>query len=487
MTQSTPSLDQASASQAAELVRSKQVSALELTERALNRLDAEQPRLNAFTYVLREQALERAREADEALARGREVGPLHGVPIHVKESFAVAGQPCTWGMPELSDARPARNAEVVARLLGAGAVLLGGTNVPRGLADLQCTNPIHGTTRNPFDVSRTSGGSSGGSAAALAAGIGHLSMGSDLGGSIRIPAHFCGVYGHKPTLDLVSSLGHAPGGTYGSPGFSSFLGVAGPMARSAEDLLVALRVVAGPVAWEAKAWRWELPAPRAQRLQDFRVGYVLDDPLSPPTSEVRAELERVIAMLGKAGVQLVPGWPERSLFAELVDSYRFLLHAFVFSMMPPAAQEAQRAQLAGHDNAYTRAAFASFAEWQPRNLERVVQRARWQKHFDSVDVFLCPTTFCSAFAHDPSEPVQQRRIASSTGERNYGDLLPWIAPATFTGCPATTAPIGLASDGLPVGIQIIGPFGEDATPIAFAALLARELGGFVPPRASAAA
>lgn len=211
-----------------------------MTRRIFQRTDRYNPQLNAFVYQLREEALAQAKKADEAQASGRSLGVFHGVPIHVKESFGVAGHPSTWGFPQLRNSKAERNSVVVERLLGEGAVLLGATNVPVALWDWQSHNPVYGTTNNPWDLKKTPGGSSGGSAAALAAGLGYLSVGSDIGGSIRVPSHFCGVYGHKPTLDLVSMQGHAPDGGYGNPGFSTLLAVAGPMARSAADLLAAL-------------------------------------------------------------------------------------------------------------------------------------------------------------------------------------------------------------------------------------------------------
>jgi amidase len=268
--------------QAAEAIRTKRISSVELTRHVFERIERFNPALNAFAYQLKEDALVRAARADEALLRHQSLGPLHGVPVSVKESFAVAGRPCTWGLPPFRDSRAPQNAAVVDRLLGAGAVLVGATNVPVNLADWQSYNPIYGITNNPWDLNRTPGGSSGGSAAALAAGLGYLSVGTDIGGSIRVPSHFCGIYGHKPTLDLVSQSGHQPGGAPSAPGFSTLLAVAGPMARSASDLLVALRVLGGPESWDAKAWRWELPPARGGNLTEFRVGYVLDDLMAPP-------------------------------------------------------------------------------------------------------------------------------------------------------------------------------------------------------------
>jgi amidase len=179
---------------------------------------------------LRDEALAQAKSADEKQARGESLGVFHGVPVHVKESFAIAGRPCTWGLTAFRDSKAPRNAAVVDRLIGAGAVLIGSTNVPVDLADWQSYNPIYGTTNNPWDVKRTPGGSSGGTAAALAAGLGYLSLGSDIGGSIRVPSHFCGIYGHKPTLDLVAESSSLPGGQPALPGFSTLLAVGGPMA-----------------------------------------------------------------------------------------------------------------------------------------------------------------------------------------------------------------------------------------------------------------
>jgi hypothetical protein len=199
-------LDFASALQAAEAIRQKRVSSVELTKRVFERIDKYNPQLNAFAYQLRDDAMAQAKKADEAQAQGRSLGVFHGVPIHVKESYGVAGHPCTWGLPPMRDSKAPQNSDVVQKLLGTGAELIGATNVPVGLGDWQTYNPIYGTTNNPWDVKRTPSGSSGGTAAALAAGLGYLSMGSDIGGSIRVPASFCGLFGHKPTLARVLNL-----------------------------------------------------------------------------------------------------------------------------------------------------------------------------------------------------------------------------------------------------------------------------------------
>lgn len=470
-----------SALEAAEAIRDKKISSVELTLHTFERIERYNPALNAFVYQLKDSALAQAQKADDAIARKEATGVFHGVPIQVKESFAVAGQPCTWGIPAFKDSRPPQNSAVVDRLLGAGAVLVGATNVPVNLSDWQSYNPVYGSTNNPWDVNRTPGGSSGGAAAALAAGLGHLSVGSDIGGSIRIPSHFCGIYGHKPTLDLVSLRGHLPGGMSTPPGFSTLLAVAGPMARNAGDLLAALKILGGPEGWDAKAWKWDLPPARRQKLSDFRVGYVLDDPIAPLAPDVRAVLEKTVENLGRTGAKLKPGWPAGFQPAPMLETYRYMLFAFFISRSPEPVQNSLRAEFERIAGAAAAEALASAPYWQEQNMRRLGYRAHWQAYFEKVDVFLCPVTFTAAFPHDHTEPQSARRISTASGPRNYMEGLNWMGAASLTGCPATVAPAGRTEAGLPVGLQIMGPYWEDATTIAFADLLARDFGGFTPP------
>lgn len=464
-----------SAVEAASAIRAKKVSSAELTALAFSRIDTHDGKLNSFVYQLREQASAAAKAADAALAQGKTLGPLHGVPIHVKESFGVAGKPCTWGIPQFSGAIAERNSVAVERLLRAGAVLLGATNVPVDLQDLQSFNPIYGVTNNPWDVKRTPGGSSGGSAAALAAGLGHLSIGSDIGGSIRHPANFCGVFGHKPTLDLVPMEGHLPGGRVNSPGFSTLLAVAGPMARSADDLIAALKVLGGPVGPESRAMHWSMAAPRHEQLRDFRVGYVLEDPYCPVASDVKAVLEQAVRAAEKAGAKLTAGWPAGMQLERTVETYWFLLMAFTISVAPPQIQEILRKETG--DSPRARGLRADFVTWQQYNLRRLGARQMWESYFANVDVFLSPVSFTAAFPHDHSKPMEARRIPTAEGPRAYMDILNHISPATLSGCPATVAPVGLTASGLPVGMQVMGAYYDDATPITFAGLLTREMGG----------
>jgi amidase len=475
-------VDFGSAVDAAAAIRARKISSLELTEYTFRKIDAYQPQLNAFVYQLREEALAAAKNADEALARNEATGPLHGVPISVKESFGVQGQSCTWGVPAFKDAKAARNSVAVRRLLDAGAVLLGGTNVPLLLMDCQSFNDIYGTSNNPWDLSRTPGGSSGGSAAALAAGLGFFSVGSDIGGSIRTPSALCGIYGHKPTLDIVNLIGHAPGGLQNSPGFSTLLAVAGPMARSAEDLEVGLQILAGPEPPASKAFGWTLPAARHESLKDYRVGYILEDPAVPVSAETKSVLEAAIRSCDRAGATVKPGWPERFRFVELLDTYFYMLGAFDFSLTPPDRQRHLREILEKRSDPTAKGSLSTFAEWQTRNLKRLAYRALWQEYFESVDVFLLPTAMTTAFPHDHSPRATRTIPTPEGGSQPMMDLLTYISPATLTGCPATTAPAGLSKSGLPVGLQIVGPYLEDATPIRFAQLLAREIGGFQSPK-----
>lgn len=473
-------LDFFSALDAAAAIKLKKVSSVELTRRTFERIDKYNPKLNAFAYQLRDRALAEAHKADDAVARKKQLGAFHGVPFCVKECFAVEGEPDTWGIPALKNSKAPANSAAVDRLLNAGGILTGGTNVPYELMDWQSYNDIYGTTNNPWDITRTPGGSSGGSAAALAAGLTYLSVGSDIGGSLRIPADFCGIFSHKPTIDLVSTRGMIPGGYPGSKGFSTDLAVAGPMARSARDLMAALELLGGPDGYDQKAWSWKLPPPRKRMLKDFRVGFAIETPLASPTSDVKPLLEATVAAIDRAGAQLKPGWPPQYTLEEALENYQFLLAAFTFSTSPKQEQQQDLQQMPAN-TPFGAGYRGSHADWLQQRFKQLSYRAMWQSYFEQVDVFLMPVSFTVAMKHDHSEPMFKREIETVDGKRPYMDLLPWMGTATLTGCPASVAPIGRTTSGLPVGIQIMGPFWEDATPIAFAELLAKEIGGFVPP------
>jgi amidase len=454
----------ATAADTSAAVRKKKISARELLNITFDRIDRHNPSLNAVVWQCREQALARAKQADNALARGKSTGTLHGVPVTIKESFAYRRSPNTWGLPALKDVTSPRTAVAVERLESAGAIVIGKTNLPVMLADYQSYNPIYGATNNPWDLARTPGGSTGGGAAAVAAGFGSLTIGSDLSGSTRIPAHFCGVYGHKPSLGLVSDAGHQPGPWDGSPGPPMDLAVVGILARGARDLALALNVLGGPNGDERKAWTWRMPGPRHRRLTDFRIGYMFDDEAAPVASDIRKLYDSAIRELKRTGARVEHGWPPGVDPQAQLKTFQYLLLAFVNADVNAPQQE-------------------SHARWLQETQRRLVFRALWQKYFERYDVFLLPTTFTAAFPHDRSEPIFKRAVDMPGGKQPYLALGSWIASATLGGLPATVAPVGLTDTGLPAGLQIVAPMWEDGTSIEFAALLTDVIGGFSPPPA----
>lgn len=476
----------ASALEAARAIRGREISSSELTKLLLGRIERLNPMLNAIVTLAKDEALARARAADEALARGESWGPFHGVPCTVKDTFEVAGVRTTSGSTSLANYIPQRDADVAARFRAAGAIILGKTNVPEFAGDWQSYNDVFGTTNNPWDLARTPGGSSGGEAAALAAGLTYVSVGSDIGGSIRVPAHFCGVYGHKPTLNVVSREGHVPPLPGSPPQGPTDLPVAGPMARSAADLKTALEVLGGPTAEDAVAYRWSLPPARGTRLADYRIGFVLDDAHCRLSSDVAKVLAETVEQFRKAGARLEEGWPKGVDPGAQFETYHYLLDSFfAFRMRDDQEEEMRkRAQIqdGSHEAFEARVMTAPHKYFQAAVRQRMAARVVWQDYFRTHDAFLMPTAFVPAFLHDRSQPMEKRTLPTPEGPRPYSDLLFWMTFATLTGLPATTAPVGLTREGLPVGIQILGPYLEDATPIDIAGKLADVTGGFTPPK-----
>jgi amidase len=483
-----PALDFRTAKDLVALLQARQVSAVELLDRAIARIEAYDGKLNAVVVRDFERAHAAAVEADEALARG-DRRPLLGVPMTVKECANIAGLPTTWGIPGTERIPVTGDAVAVARLKAAGAVVLGKTNVPLNLADWQSYNEIYGTTNNPWDPGRTPGGSSGGAAAALAAGYVPLELGTDAGGSLRAPASFCGIFAHKPTYGIVPVRGIAPPG---SPSLSVpvqvDLGVAGPMARSGGDLALALDVIAGPDDADALAYRLMLPPPRHTDLKDFRVLVVDEHPLLPTAGTVRSALDGVAKRLAKIGVKVARTSPLLPDLALIGRVYTQLWMAIVGGDLPDdvyARQQSAAATLPpdaiGLAAIGLRGRVTSHREWIRTDRIRTGIADRWRRFFGAWDVVLCPVMPTPAFAHDHSDR-NARRITVDGAEVPYGDQTMWISIATLTGLPATAMPIGLSNEGLPFGMQIIGPRLEDRTTIAFAELVEREFGGFaVPP------
>lgn len=470
----------------AEAIRNREVGSRELLDLFLSRIERLGGDVNAVVTLDVERARAQADEADEAAARDEFFGPLHGLPITIKDSIETARLRTTSGYEPLTAHVPEANAVAVQRLVEAGAIVFGKTNLPTLAGDAQSYNPIFGVTRNPWDLARTPGGSSGGSAAALAAGLTGLELGSDIAGSVRHPANWCGVYAHKPTHGIIPNRGHIPG----PPGALSEvdLAVLGPMARAPEDLDLALDIMAGPLPDRATAWSLALPPPRHEELADYRVAVWLDDAACPVDDEVKACLTRTVEALRSAGVTVRENVRPPIAFGDMVRTYQQLLFP-LFLAGVPEAEIAQLREVAaslpdddGPVARMARFAMLSHREWLLAHEERERLRRLCAAYFRDVDVLLCPVDPCVAIPHDHREPMGLRTITVNGAERPYMDVIGWITLATMAHLPATVAPVGLTPAGLPVGMQIVGPYLEDRTPIDFACHLADLLGPApVPP------
>ena len=473
-----------SATQLAAAIRRKKLGCLELLDLYLARVEKYDGRLNAVVVRDCERARARAQAADRALGKRQPWGPLHGVPMTIKESYDVAGLPTTWGVPDYKNRIAKTNALAVDRLLAAGAVLFGKTNVPLYLGDWQSFNAIYGTTNNPWDVTRAPGGSSGGSAAALAAGLTGLEAGSDIGSSIRNPAHFCGVYGHKPTWGIVPRDGQA----LPWQGAPVDIDVVGPLARSADDLELALSVMAGPDAIEARGWQLRLERPARKRLRDFKVALMLDTPKIAVDREVQDRLRALGDFLRTQKVKVDDRARPAIDPVEAFAVYTRLLRSATSDRQTDAEFEKNQGLargLAPDDQSYyaraTRAAVLSHRDWLAANEARHRMRRAWAEFFTSYDLLLCPVASTAAFKHDQQGTRFDRTLVVNGKKVLVTDHLFW---AGFTGAfflPSTAAPCGFAPSGLPVGVQIVGPQYGDLTCLAFARLLEREFQAFVPP------
>jgi len=475
-----------SATKQMEALRRRGISAVELLDSAVQRIERLDGRVNAVVVRDFERARAAARVADDTLKSG-DRRPLLGIPMTVKESFNVAGLPTTWGFPEARGFVPVEDAVAVQRLRAAGAIIIGKTNIATAVSDWQSFNAVYGTTTNPWDVSRSPGGSSGGSAAALAAGFVPLEIGSDLRGSIRVPAHYCGVYGHKPTHGIIPLRGHVPPGAEAVP-IKPDLAVAGPLARCAGDLALAMEVLADPDDDDRAGVNLNLPAPRHGRLQDYRVLVLREHPLIPTSTETGDALNRMADQLARAGAKvsgestLLPDLEQTAstytkLFfssaaaywpAEKYDRFKIMATTTPANIDEPAIRRA-------------RAAVLSHRDWVLADQVRVSLRKRWHDLFRAFDVVLCPTMPTPAFAHDHQPDHGARRILVDGAELRYEDQDPWLTLASLADLPSTVAPIAQSKSGLPIGMQIIGPYLGDRTSIAFADLAEREFGGFSAP------
>lgn len=436
------------ATQLALSIRERQTSSVEVVEAYLARIAERNPALNAIVTLDAEGALSRAAECDAALARGEMWGPLHGVPMTLKDGHSTAGMRTTCGYPPLAEYVPTEDGTVAARLNEAGAIILGKTNVSPLLGDIQSDNAIFGRTNNPYDLERTPGGSSGGAAAALAAFMTPLEIGSDMAGSIRIPAHFCGLFGLKTTEHRVSSYGHIPDlpGALRSHGL---MGTIGPLARSLDDLELAYRIIAGPDGRDHAVP--PIPLREVPHLSpgELRVAWAPTFPGVPVAAAIREAVHRVAAELERAGAQVEETLPDVD-FRELARARAVLSSAMGLPAEPEPGEEVP--DLRQYYNAL--------------HLRDAIVSA-WEAFFGEFDALLCPVCMLTAFPHCPTNtPLQV------DGETvNYWRALGHTAPFNFTGHPVVVVPIGKDAGGLPIGMQVVGKRWDEERLLGIAQLL----------------
>ena len=474
-----------SAAELARRIKRKEVGSQELLNLYLERIEKYNRALNAVVATDVVGARRRALAADAALKKGENWGPLHGVPITVKDSFDVAGLASTFGVLELKDHRPVRTAPAIQHLIDAGAVVIGKTNVAAYLIGWATRNEIYGTTNNPWDMTRSPGGSSGGSAAAVAAGLTGLDIGVDFGGGVRNVAHYCGIYGHKPTYGITNWIGHVVSGIGTKPDLCAI----GPIARSAEDLELSLSLISGPDPAEAAAWTLKLPQPRKTTLGELRVAVMLEDPNFGVDPEVQERMRAVAGFLErnkvKVSYQARPAIDSTSAF----NIFGGLLMAGLAIRQGDEKFWNRLAHLRKRfmtvestDGGPPVEKVFTYADWQRLDTARHLLRQAWAEFFREQDVLLCPAAPTVAMPHEPNMEWHQREITINGKRTSVADPTFWGAFFTVAHLPATVAPAGLSRSGLPVGIQIVGPEYGDLTCIALARQLEREFQGFVAPK-----
>ncbi len=464
----------------AELTTSGEIGCVELLDHYIARVERLNPRINAVVVRDLQRARERARSLDR---NGSHKGPLFGVPMTVKESFDIAGLPTTWGYADRKPHRAEADALAVQRLEQAGAVVFGKTNVPVALADWQSFNPVYGTTNNPWHDAHTPGGSSGGGAAACAAGFGGLELGSDIGGSIRVPAHYCGLFGHKPTWALCPPRGHSLMNTAAITDIS----VIGPLARSARDLALALDAIAGPDPMDSDL-AITLPSPRTTRLSELRIAVWSHEPGHETDTETVALIEEVARHLEAEGVEV--SRVARPDF-DVTEAYRLYITLLDAALSARASEDDlarrrdEKTKLADDDMSadalFVRAVDLLHRDWLRLNERRHQIRRAWNAFFQNWDVLLCPVIATPALPHKQEGETWERTHTVNGHTIPYSDMLFWPGVTCAFHLPASVAPIGLSQSGLPIGVQIVGPLHGDRTTIAAAELLEKSWRAFVPP------
>jgi amidase len=466
--------------QLADMARTREIGCLEALDLAIARVERLDPQLNAVVVRDFDRARTRARVLDNLTQRE---GPLFGVPMTVKESFDFAGHPTTWGFPHLRHHRASSDALAVCRLEAAGAIVFGKTNVPVGLGDWQSTNPIYGTTNNPWDLTRTPGGSSGGGAAACASGMSALEVGSDIGGSIRVPAHFCGIFGHKPTWGMASPRGHTTAESAAITDISTI----GPLARSVRDLEIALDLIGHPDP-EETGMRFKLPPPRSRTLSELRIAVWAHEPGQATSAETTALIREAAAFFASGGAHISHSARPDFDPVEAYQLFLSLLDAALSSRLPPSAiahRRQARDALADEDRSadatMLRATGIEHGAWLALNERRARMRRAWSAFFREWDVLLCPVIATPAFAHHHEGDPMTRMLEVDGRTTRYNEQLFWPGIIGGFHLPATVAPLGLSSAGLPIGVQIAGPVFGDLTTLSVATMLEAGFRSFHPP------
>jgi amidase len=457
-----------------EKLRAKEISSRELVEATLARIDALNPQINAFCALDADAARAAATAADDRRAKG-EARALEGLPIGIKDVFDVAGFTATAGVPALKERRPQVDAPSVARLRAAGAIILGKTNVPTFAADFQTFNPIYGATNHPRDPAFSPGGSSGGSAAALASGMSALELASDLGGSIRWPAHACGLYGLKPSWGMVTSYGHTPPPPAKRTERDPDCLVVGPLARSAADLKLMLEIIAGP---RHAASPSSLRPSRATSAKGLRVALWAEDHFAATDASVAAAVREAARRLAATGATIDESARPAFAIEEAFEVFALYNHAVVGWGLPGSLRDKMAANAArfkrgdlSHQALQARGVRITPGDYRDLELRRRKLQAHWARFFERYDVVLCPPAPVGAIRHDPTPDVHQRKLTVNGEARPYLDFLVWSSLASSSGLPAAAAPVGLGPDDMPRGVQIIAASGEDLTAIAVARMI----------------
>jgi amidase len=457
-----------------ERLRRREMSSRELVDLALARIASRNADINAFCALDPDAARRAADRADERRARG-EARPLEGLPIGIKDAFDVEGFTASVGAPALKDRRPEADAPPAARLRAAGAIILGKTNVPVFASDFQTFNPIHGATNHPFNQEFSPGGSSGGSAASLASGMSALELASDLGGSIRWPAHCCGLYGLKTSWGLVTSYGHTPPPPNKRTERDADCLIVGPMARSAGDLELMLKVIAGPRHADRPT---VLRPARTTTAKGLRVALWASDAFAPADSSVREKVEEAARRLAKMGAIVDETARPAFVFSESFEVFALYNHAVLGWGLPGSlrdkiaatASRYKRGDLS-HQALQARGVRITPGEYRDLELRRRKLQAHWARFFERFDVVLCPPAPVGPIRHDLTPDIHKRKLIVDGDERPYLEFLVWSSLASGPGLPAAAAPVGLGPDGLPRGVQIIAAMGEDLTATAVAAMI----------------